>query len=532
MTQISIYDDVTFPSYPYALSHPERLATIAKMRGVDSPNIEHCRVLELGCGAGGNLIPLADTLPSSEFVGVDLSEQQIAVAQQHVTAIGLKNIQLRAADILQIDRSLGPFDYILCHGVFSWTTEAVRARILPLCRELLSSHGVAYVNFNTYPGWHLQGMLRDMLRFHAQHFSDPADRVREARAMIAFLISSFPAQQSPYGTLRNELAAINRNSDPYLFHAYLNVVNQPFYLHEIVERARDAGLQYLGDADPDAMWPATFVPHTKQRIGELLARAHSPGKNDLTPGSESLSFSTSSDLEQYFDFVRFTTSRHSLFCPRGVAIQSTPAHDAIKVLHLSAPLTVQATPAHAPPASASFVTATGRAITTADPWLLNTFRILSQVWPESRPFQWLESKVGRCVPVANQAAGTRPVPDMTAGSVAWGERWRADLIRCFAAGVIDLSVRANPCTRSISRTPRTAPFARRQAATQNFATTLRHTAVRCSDVDRLVLQQLDGTRDAQEIAGIVQKSGLDSTASPASIGQSLSRLASQAMLVG
>src|SRR5687767_12711931 len=67
VSRASIYDEVAFPSYPYSHSHPERLATIARLCGLQAAAPTACRVLELGCGAGGNILPMADILPESQF---------------------------------------------------------------------------------------------------------------------------------------------------------------------------------------------------------------------------------------------------------------------------------------------------------------------------------------------------------------------------------------------------------------------------------------------------------------------------------
>ena len=42
--------------------HPDRLATLATLFGMKPAPPEHCRVLEIGCASGGNLIPLAEAL--------------------------------------------------------------------------------------------------------------------------------------------------------------------------------------------------------------------------------------------------------------------------------------------------------------------------------------------------------------------------------------------------------------------------------------------------------------------------------------
>jgi len=43
------------------------------LHGLQPPDPKDCRVLELGCGRGGNLLPMGESLPASRFVGIDLS---------------------------------------------------------------------------------------------------------------------------------------------------------------------------------------------------------------------------------------------------------------------------------------------------------------------------------------------------------------------------------------------------------------------------------------------------------------------------
>ena len=76
-TKDSSYDDIPYESHPFAQSHPNRLFTIGTLFGMRPTPVQKCRVLELGCAAGGNLIPMADYLPESQFVGVDNLARQI-----------------------------------------------------------------------------------------------------------------------------------------------------------------------------------------------------------------------------------------------------------------------------------------------------------------------------------------------------------------------------------------------------------------------------------------------------------------------
>ena len=54
------YDEVPYTSHPYHQSHPNRLATIGTLLGMNPVPVEDARVLELGCASGGNVIPMAD----------------------------------------------------------------------------------------------------------------------------------------------------------------------------------------------------------------------------------------------------------------------------------------------------------------------------------------------------------------------------------------------------------------------------------------------------------------------------------------
>src|SRR5262249_58673218 len=64
------YDDVPYDSHPIWVTHPDHLAVVATLAGMRPASVDHCRVLELGCASGGQLISLALALPRSPFVRV------------------------------------------------------------------------------------------------------------------------------------------------------------------------------------------------------------------------------------------------------------------------------------------------------------------------------------------------------------------------------------------------------------------------------------------------------------------------------
>ncbi len=61
------YDLLPYPSMPITHTQPAHLAALARLFGAEAPSVERARVLELGCAAGGNIIPLAARFPQRQL---------------------------------------------------------------------------------------------------------------------------------------------------------------------------------------------------------------------------------------------------------------------------------------------------------------------------------------------------------------------------------------------------------------------------------------------------------------------------------
>ena len=152
-----LYDEVPYLGQPFFQTRIQHLATMATIYGMTPPSLENCKVLELGCTDGGNLIPMALCFPQSQFLGIDLSPKQIMLGKKIVEETGISNLQLKVSDILEVDDSWGKFDFILVHGVYSWVPEEVQNQIFEICQKNLSTNGLAYISYNIYPGWKVFG---------------------------------------------------------------------------------------------------------------------------------------------------------------------------------------------------------------------------------------------------------------------------------------------------------------------------------------------------------------------------------------
>jgi methyltransferase-like protein/SAM-dependent methyltransferase len=452
---------VPYESHPYAQTHPSRLATLDTLFGLSPPDVRACRVLELGCASGGNLIPLAEAFPASWFVGVDLSGRQIGDGEKLIRGLGLTNISLRHASILDVDETYGTFDYVICHGVYSWVPDAVQRKILDICAKHLSTHGVAYVSYNTYPGWHMRGMIRDMMRYHALRFETPEHRIAQARALLDFLAQSARQDGGAYATLlRSELDSLRHQADHYLYHEHLEDVNSPLYFHQFAERAQEHGLRYLGEARLTTMVTGNFTPDVQKAL-ETIA-------------------TDQIQAEQYMDFVRNRTFRETLL----VRAEVTPIWGirpaSIEPLHIA--ITHKLLENRGDIRSNQMVqyqTKSGMTLSTSSPPLKAAMKILGERWPSTIPFWDLHEAVNKLLD-------------------------RQDAAEALALGLLNtyisadlLELHAVPITSAhAGEKPLALPSARlRLLMGESGAANRRHELFRPSEFDRKLIPLLDGTRD-------------------------------------
>jgi SAM-dependent methyltransferase len=458
------YDEVVYPSYPYHQSHPENLATVARLFGLRPPAADACTILELGCAGGGNLLPMAEMFPQGRFVGIDLSARQVETGQAAVRTLGLHNLSLRTESIADVTPDRGRFDYILCHGVYSWVPDEVQDRILAVCRENLAPTGVAYVSYNTYPGWHMRGMLREIMCFHAARYTQPEEQVREARMLLDFLAEAGAGENSPHSLLlRQETEMLRQQSDAYLYHEHLEEHNSPCYFFEFAHKVKAAGLQYLGDATVQTMFPHGYPPKILQTLNRLA--------RDLI------------QLEQYLDFVRNRMFRMSLLCHADVPLVRTIDVDLLQEMHLSAaavPDPGGAEGKQLPAGAAVFKLHTGGTVTTGDSVATAAMAALGRAWPESVPFDRLAEGL--------VAAG------VTEATPEGRHRLAAVLMSLLAGSAVSASVGPARCVAQVSGSPAVTPLARYLAAKEGWLPTRRHTVFRTDEFGRRAVPLLNGQR--------------------------------------
>lgn len=466
---VTSYDALPYESHPYAHTHPDQLAAKAMLFGMTTPDVDGCRVLELGCAGGGNIIPMAVSLPGASFVGIDLSQRQLKDGWGQIERLGLKNVELQHRSILDVSADDGAFDYIVCHGVFSWVDREVQEAILRICHENLAPNGVAYISYNTNPGWFLRGMVRQMMCYHAAQFDDPETKVRQARALLDFLINAGPAGDATYhGLLTRELEIIRNRQDSYLYHEHLEDVNEPLFFHEFVERAEAHNLRYLCESQFSEMVAANYGEHVDRTLRELNAGLI--------------------HTEQYLDFLCNRTFRRTLLCHKEVELNRQLGHEQLKGLRAACHLKPDSAPQSlAAPGDLSFhgPSGSGPTVTVSRPLLKGALVALGKVWPEAAEFEDLP------------ALAHREMGQVLVRTAADFEQDLQDLsslvLELYAKDLLELRSTKMRFASTVPEIPVVSPIARLQAEDGPYVTTLGHSLYQLSDLSRHLVKRLDGT---------------------------------------
>ena len=298
--QQTIYSELGYKSMPFPYTTPATLEAYAALVGISAPNPKTARVLELGATYGGNIISQALFNPDATFVGIELSQEQVEKGNEVIANAGLTNVSLVQSDIASIGSEIGTFDYIIAHGVYSWVDDGVKDALLRLIDEHLAEDGIAYISYNTYPGWHTMDEVRQLMMFSNR---DKAQFNHKEKVLHGKTIGSIVGSQIlKYDNLKERnskflgaLRSVMQKDEYYVGHDHLEPNNDPVYFYQFNDHLEAHNLAYLCDADLTLSMVRSFDADIADTLDKLALNDHVA-------------------QEQYLDFMLDTTFRKSIIC--------------------------------------------------------------------------------------------------------------------------------------------------------------------------------------------------------------------------
>lgn len=298
--QQTIYSELGYKSMPFPYTTPATLEAYAALVGVSAPNPKTARVLELGATYGGNIISQALFNSDATFVGIELSQEQVEKGNEVIANAGLTNVSLIQSDIASIGSEIGTFDYIIAHGVYSWVDDGVKDALLRLIDEHLAEDGIAYISYNTYPGWHTMDEVRQLMMFSNR---DKTQFNHKEKVLHGKTIGSIVGSQIlKYDNLKERnskflgaLRSVMQKDEYYVGHDHLEPNNDPVYFYQFNDHLEAHNLAYLCDADLTLSMVRSFDADIADTLDKLALNDHVA-------------------QEQYLDFMLDTTFRKSIIC--------------------------------------------------------------------------------------------------------------------------------------------------------------------------------------------------------------------------
>jgi hypothetical protein len=420
---------------------------------------------------------MAFGLPESDFLGIDLAAMPIAKGQRTKDRLGLDNIKLRQLDLMDVDSGLGRFDYIVAHGVYSWVPSDTQDKLLAICEANLAPQGVAFISYNVYPGGYLRQMVRDMMLFHVQNYTDPDQKIKQAVALIRFLSDSQPVteERAAYTAfLKKEMEQIAEHDAGHIYHDELASINQQLYFHQFARHAACHSLQFLAEADFFEMQDHIYPPAVVEALRGLA--------------TQSVILK-----EQYLDFLKCRSFRQTLLCHDDLAIERTPRAQILSDFYFAS----EARPTSEKLDLSSrnleeFRGARGARMATDYPLGKAAMLHLGEIFPQPLHFGEL----------VNAAQSRLRKETGRPDSVSREEISVLEeiLLATYAAGLIELRIQLPRCALHAGERPVASPVARLEVENGNIVSTLRHVSVTVKDpLSRRLLSLLDGTRDREAL---------------------------------
>ena len=203
---------------------------------------------DVGCGQGLTATILAATHPTGRFCGIDFIAAHIENARRFAAECTIQNVQFHAADFsaaAEID--FGGFDYIVCHGVYSWVDVQSQNALRRFVDNHLKPGGLVYLSYYAMPGRAADLPFQRLVRALGLTFAGDSAKRCAAAIEIVHELSELKAP-----ALVGSPMAVRLKKHPprlaYLAHELMSADWEPQCVTDVRAAMRGIGLMPAGSA--------------------------------------------------------------------------------------------------------------------------------------------------------------------------------------------------------------------------------------------------------------------------------------------
>jgi methyltransferase-like protein len=307
-------------------------------------------------------------------------------------------------------------------------------------------------------------MIRGMMRFHTRNIGDDVERANQSASLVKFLAEITDTNNSYRFALQSELKHYESADIRNLLFDDLGEVNQPFYLHEFVSRARSHGLEYLSEVNFFDMQVTDF-PENAQKMLEQI-------QDDTVRH------------QQYIDFIEGRRFHATLLCHSSQKLDRNPSPEKMRNFLFDSKAVREMSSSE------------------SDPELVETFsnergaRVMTNNPLAKAALNYLTAKSAKYVSFAELLRRCRSEIESETSEETDAKALAQILLEIFSTGLISIHTRQPKLTTEISERPIASPIARKSARRMLWIPNLRCEVIRIdSEFTPELLSRLDGTRD-------------------------------------
>lgn len=243
---LAMYSEYPYPSPIVGKSLSFDIANLFSLL-CDGDDLNDKKILDAGCGTGQRVLGFAGRYPKAHFLGIDMNQASLDVADQLARKHGIQNIIFKRRDILSLDLQ-ERFDFIVSTGVVHHLEDPARG-LTTLCKHLASDGVICLWHYHPF-GEFDRLLSRELL---LTLWNDQRSDLSKGQQIMELLELRLPPDQ--YGT-----AATQKERDRNQLS-----INADAFMHPIVNAYRfDEAMALFKSCDVD--WVAINGINTRRTM--------------------------------------------------------------------------------------------------------------------------------------------------------------------------------------------------------------------------------------------------------------------------
>ena len=158
----NMYKKYPYPSPSTDVSQTNELLNLLRIFEIESKiKLENKSIFDAGSGTGHRITNVAQHFKKSSFLGIDISDKSLSIANKLKKLKKLQNIEFQKYNIMNGVKTLGKFDLVLCMGVLHHLSNPGKG--LQILSKTLKDDGIIFLYLYGKLGGHKRMINKEII---------------------------------------------------------------------------------------------------------------------------------------------------------------------------------------------------------------------------------------------------------------------------------------------------------------------------------------------------------------------------------